>query len=197
MHARDAERRAACMNATFAHGPFVHARATLGTGSGEAARRLSDLNSCAKARAPIRFFSTQLRDRPLFCAHGCGPSSGATCFAAARDRWREQRSGARTDGMRTTPSRSFAPASLTLTLLLALSASHARAEEPRPRGRGPRKQPLYFQALFALDRIKVLPRAVIGSAGKQAYELRAGKPVLVKLPAIDFVIFPFEPSKSK
>lgn len=74
------------------------------------------------------------------------------------------------------------------------------------------EQPLYFQFLFAVDRVKALspqhpewkdgiefmrafaekvyripPEQVIGSSGKLKFELRDGKPVLVKLPEIDFI----------
>ena len=44
-----------------------------------------------------------------------------------------------------------------------------------------------FMRAFAARVYGIPPEQVIGSAGKQAYELRDGKPVLVKLPAVDFV----------
>jgi phosphoglycolate phosphatase-like HAD superfamily hydrolase len=44
-----------------------------------------------------------------------------------------------------------------------------------------------FMRAFAERVYGIPPEQVIGSAGKQKFELRAGKPVLVKLPAVDFV----------
>jgi phosphoglycolate phosphatase-like HAD superfamily hydrolase len=44
-----------------------------------------------------------------------------------------------------------------------------------------------FMRAFAEQTYGVPPEQVIGSSGKQRFELRGGKPVLVKLPAIDFV----------
>jgi phosphoglycolate phosphatase-like HAD superfamily hydrolase len=44
-----------------------------------------------------------------------------------------------------------------------------------------------FMRAFAEKLYGIPPEQVIGSAGKQAYELRAGKPVLVKLPGVEFI----------
>jgi phosphoglycolate phosphatase-like HAD superfamily hydrolase len=44
-----------------------------------------------------------------------------------------------------------------------------------------------FMRAFAERVYGIPPEQVIGSSGKQSYELRAGKPVLVKLPALDFL----------
>jgi hypothetical protein len=74
------------------------------------------------------------------------------------------------------------------------------------------EQPVYFQLQFALDRVKAMappfivsgggvefmrafaektygvrPEQVVGSQGKLKYEVRGGKPVLVKLPEIQFI----------
>jgi phosphoglycolate phosphatase-like HAD superfamily hydrolase len=44
-----------------------------------------------------------------------------------------------------------------------------------------------FMRAFAEQVYGIPPEQVIGSAGKQKFELRDGRPVLVKLPAVDFV----------
>jgi phosphoglycolate phosphatase-like HAD superfamily hydrolase len=44
-----------------------------------------------------------------------------------------------------------------------------------------------FMRVFAERAYGIPPEQVIGSSGKQKFELRDGKPVLVKLPAVDFV----------
>jgi phosphoglycolate phosphatase-like HAD superfamily hydrolase len=44
-----------------------------------------------------------------------------------------------------------------------------------------------FMRAFAEQVYGIPPEQVIGSSGKLKFELRAGKPVLVKLPAIDFI----------
>jgi phosphoglycolate phosphatase-like HAD superfamily hydrolase len=44
-----------------------------------------------------------------------------------------------------------------------------------------------FMRAFADQRYGIPPEQVIGSAGKQRYELREGKPALVKLPELEFV----------
>jgi hypothetical protein len=44
-----------------------------------------------------------------------------------------------------------------------------------------------FMRIFAQQAYGIPPEQVIGSSGKQKYELRDGKPVLVKLPAVDFI----------
>lgn len=44
-----------------------------------------------------------------------------------------------------------------------------------------------FIRAFAEAVYGIPPEQVVGSVGKQAYEVRNGKPVLVKLPAVDFV----------
>jgi phosphoglycolate phosphatase-like HAD superfamily hydrolase len=44
-----------------------------------------------------------------------------------------------------------------------------------------------FMRAFAEKTYGIPPEQVIGSTGKQKFELRDGKPVLVKLPAVDFV----------
>ena len=44
-----------------------------------------------------------------------------------------------------------------------------------------------FMRAFAEDVYGIPPEQVIGSTGKLKYELRDGKPVLVKLPAVEFV----------
>ncbi len=44
-----------------------------------------------------------------------------------------------------------------------------------------------FMRVFAEKVYGIPPEQVIGSSGKLKFELRAGKPVLVKLPAIDFI----------
>jgi phosphoglycolate phosphatase-like HAD superfamily hydrolase len=44
-----------------------------------------------------------------------------------------------------------------------------------------------FLRAFAEETYGIPPEQVIGSSGKQKFELRDGKPVLVKLPAVDFV----------
>jgi phosphoglycolate phosphatase-like HAD superfamily hydrolase len=44
-----------------------------------------------------------------------------------------------------------------------------------------------FMRVFAQQAYGIPPEQVIGSSGKQKYELRDGKPVLVKLPAVDFI----------
>jgi phosphoserine phosphatase len=44
-----------------------------------------------------------------------------------------------------------------------------------------------FMRGFTSERYGIPPEQVIGSAGKQQYELRDGKPVLLKLPAVEFI----------
>ena len=44
-----------------------------------------------------------------------------------------------------------------------------------------------FMRGFAETVYDIPPEQVIGSAGKQKFEMRTGKPALVKLPAVDFV----------
>lgn len=44
-----------------------------------------------------------------------------------------------------------------------------------------------FMRAFAEKVYGIPPEQVIGSSGKQQFEMRGGKPVLVKLPAVDFV----------
>jgi len=44
-----------------------------------------------------------------------------------------------------------------------------------------------FMRVFAEQAYGIPPEQVIGSSGKQKFELRDGKPVLVKLPAMDFL----------
>src|ERR1035441_7463925 len=44
-----------------------------------------------------------------------------------------------------------------------------------------------FMRVFAEKTYGIPPEQVIGSSGKLKFELRDGKPVLVKLPAIDFI----------
>jgi hypothetical protein len=44
-----------------------------------------------------------------------------------------------------------------------------------------------FMRVFAEQAYGIPPEQVIGSSGKQKFELRDGKPVLVKLPALDFL----------
>jgi hypothetical protein len=44
-----------------------------------------------------------------------------------------------------------------------------------------------FLRAFALETYGIPPEQVVGSMGKLKYEVRDGKPVLVKLPAVDFV----------
>jgi phosphoglycolate phosphatase-like HAD superfamily hydrolase len=44
-----------------------------------------------------------------------------------------------------------------------------------------------FMRAFAEQAYGIPPEQVIGTSGKQKFELRDGKPVLVKLPAVDFV----------
>ncbi|MGH7307938.1 MAG: HAD family hydrolase [Candidatus Rokuibacteriota bacterium] len=44
-----------------------------------------------------------------------------------------------------------------------------------------------FMRVFAERVYGIPPEQVIGSTGKQKFELRSGRPVLVKLPAVDFV----------
>jgi hypothetical protein len=44
-----------------------------------------------------------------------------------------------------------------------------------------------FMRAFAEKTYGIPPEQVIGSSGKQKFEMRDGKPVLVKLPAIDFI----------
>jgi phosphoglycolate phosphatase-like HAD superfamily hydrolase len=44
-----------------------------------------------------------------------------------------------------------------------------------------------FMRAFAERVYGIPPEQVIGSAGKEKFELRSGKPVLVKMPAVDFV----------
>jgi hydroxymethylpyrimidine pyrophosphatase-like HAD family hydrolase len=44
-----------------------------------------------------------------------------------------------------------------------------------------------FMRAFAEKVYDIPSEQVIGSSGKQKFELRAGKPVLIKLPAVDFI----------
>ncbi len=44
-----------------------------------------------------------------------------------------------------------------------------------------------FMRAFAEQTYGIPPEQVIGSAGKQQFEMRDGKPVLIKLPAVDFI----------
>jgi hypothetical protein len=44
-----------------------------------------------------------------------------------------------------------------------------------------------FMRAFAEKTYGIPPEQIVGSSGKQKFEMRDGKPVLVKLPAIDFV----------
>jgi len=44
-----------------------------------------------------------------------------------------------------------------------------------------------FMRVFAAQAYGIPPEQVIGTSGKQKFELRDGRPVLVKLPAVDFV----------